>query len=126
MPGLPSPVPVKAGECHLCNYTASRQRSVAFKTTLLNLRIKRHLDLWSPALCYCGLAAGRIEAIINDGIELYDFAAGKLIATESGAKVTDFQGVPLEVDTDNTFLITNGTPIHEFLVEEVTRPLAHV
>jgi len=109
---------------YYCDYTAPKDRIFKFKTTLLDLDIKRFLDLWSPAFCYCGLACGRNEAIINDGIELYDFAAGKLIALEAGAKVTNFEGVCHEGDINDTFLITNGTGIHDYLVNTVTRPLA--
>jgi len=111
---------------YYCDYTTPKHRVVKFKTALLSLGIKRHLDLWSTAFCYCGLASGRIEALINDGIELYDFAAGKLIATEAGAKVTDFGGAQSEGDANNSFLVTNGSPIHDILVETVTRPLAKV
>ncbi len=109
---------------YYCDYTAPKDRVFKFKSTLLNLDIKRFLDLWSPAFCYCGLACGRNEAIINDGIELYDFAAGKLIAMEAGAKLTDFKGTDENGDINNTFVITNGTKIHDYLVNKVTQPLA--
>ena len=108
---------------YIHDYTAPRHRTVKCKTALWNLGIKRHLDLWSPAFCYCGLACGRIEGVINDGMELYDFAAGKLIAVEAGAKVTGFGGEPIDEDTNGTFLITNGAPIHDILVDRVTRTL---
>jgi myo-inositol-1(or 4)-monophosphatase len=108
---------------YYCNYTTPRERIIKFKTALLKLPIKRLLDLWSPTLCYCGLASRRIEALINDGIEWYDYAAGKLIAMEAGAKVTDFWGRNTIKDEDNTFLITNGTQIHDFLINQVTRPI---
>ena len=90
------------------------------KDKLSNLQIRRCLDLWSPAFCYCSLASGRIEAIINDGIELYDFAAGKLLALEAGAKITDFDGKNTSNDSQDTFIITNGTKIHPILVNQVT------
>lgn len=111
---------------YFCEYTTPKHRAVEFKTALLKLDIKRYLDLWSPAFCYCGLACGRIEAIINDGIELYDFAAGKLLALEAGAKVTDFEGGHDDGGPSDTFLITNGSRIHDFLIDAVTRPLAPV
>lgn len=111
---------------YYCDYTTPRDRIIRFKTALLNLPIKRLLDLWSPTLCYCGLASGRTEALINDGIEWYDYAAGKLIAMEAGAKVTDFWGKNTVEDADDTFLITNGTQIHDFLIDQVTRPIVGV
>ena len=52
-----------------------------------------------------------------------DYAAGKLIAMEAGAEVTDFWGKNTIEDEDNTFLITNGTQIHDFLIDQVTRPI---
>ncbi len=58
--------------------------------------------------------------MINDGTELYDYAAGKLIALEAGARISDFQGKPRSPDDNDRFLLTNGTSIHEFLVEKVT------
>lgn len=45
---------------------------------------------------------------------------------EAGARATDFSGAPIVGDTEDTFLVTNGTSIHDFLVEQVTRPLAGV
>ncbi len=108
---------------YYCDYTALKQRVTKFKTALLILQLKRFLDLWCPGHCFCALASGRLEAAIIDGIELYDFAAGKLIAMEAGAKITDFSGQTDTEDTNNTFLISNGTAIHDYLVREVTEPL---
>jgi myo-inositol-1(or 4)-monophosphatase len=106
---------------YYCNYVTSRQHVSSIKNKISKLEIRRCLDLWAPAFCYCGLASGRIEAIINDGIELYDFAAGKLIAAEAGAKITDFNGNVIADDTDDTFVVTNGTEIHSVLVDSVTK-----
>jgi myo-inositol-1(or 4)-monophosphatase len=105
---------------YFCNYVTPRERILNFKTKLSGLVIKRDLDLWAPAFCYCGLASGKIEAIINDKIELYDFAAGKLIALEAGAKVTDFSGADFNDDTVDTFVVTNGTSLHNAIIGNVT------
>jgi myo-inositol-1(or 4)-monophosphatase len=109
---------------YYCNYTTPKDRVVRFKSTLLELGIQRSLDLWAPGFCFCALACGRLEAVINDGTELYDYAAGKLIALEAGARISDFQGNPGVRDDNDRFLLTNGTPIHEFLVEKVTLPFS--
>lgn len=106
---------------YFCNYVTPRERVLNFKTRLSQIPIRRDLDLWAPAFCYCGLASGKIEAIINDRIELYDFAAGKLIAEEAGAKVTDFSGSDFTDDTQDVFLVTNGTSIHSTIVDKVTK-----
>lgn len=105
---------------YFCNYVTPRERIRGFRDKISKLAIKRDLDLWAPAFCYCCLASGKIEAIINDQIELYDFAAGKLIAQEAGAKVTDFAGNEFGDDTHNTFVITNGSPIHANIINAVT------
>ena len=105
---------------YFCNYLAPKERFVDFKSRLLSLDIRRFLDLWAPAFSLCSLASGKIEAIINDKIELYDYAAGKLIAMEAGAMVTDFEGNSFSDDNIDTFIITNGTPeIHQYVLNEL-------
>ena len=105
---------------YLCNYITPKERIIEFKTKLANLDVRRDLDLWAAAFCYCSLASGKIEAIINDSMELYDFAAGKLIALEAGAKATCFSGKNLIDDTADTFIISNGDIVHSLLVDRVT------
>lgn len=61
---------------------------------------------------------------MNDGTELYDFAAGRLIALEAGARISDLCGNGNVKDDFDHFLMSNGTSIHEFLVENVTCPLS--
>ena len=51
--------------------------------------IKRLLTFWSPALEFCLLASGKIEAVVHNGSEFYDFAACKLIGPGSGSKNHD-------------------------------------
>lgn len=105
---------------YFCNYITPSERIISFRTKLFDLGIRRCLDLWAPAFCYCNLACGKIEGIINDNIELYDFAAGKLIAMEAGAKVTDFSGKYISDDTCDRFIITNGTSIHSLLINNIS------
>jgi myo-inositol-1(or 4)-monophosphatase len=109
---------------YYCNYTTPAERVVAFKSALLKLGIQRSLDLWAPGFCFCALAGGRLEAVINDGTELYDYAAGKLIALEAGARISTLEGDPQVGDDHETFLLSNGSALHEYLVETVTAPLA--
>ncbi len=82
--------------------------------------IMRNINNWSPEFDFCLLASGRIESIINDGNELYDFAAGKLIAREAGAIFTDFEG---NADTDKNpiFLCSNNREIHSVLLERLKK-----
>jgi myo-inositol-1(or 4)-monophosphatase len=80
--------------------------------------IMRIINNWSPEFDFCLLASGRIEAIINDGSDLYDFAAGKLIAREAGAVFSDFEGSP-DTDKNPTFLCSNNHDIHAALLERL-------
>lgn len=79
--------------------------------------VVRATSVWSPALMMCLLAAGKIEGMISFGHELYDFAAGKLIAREAGAKITDLAGNDETDDTNRFFVASNGTEIHTHLLE---------
>lgn len=87
------------------------------------LEMKRLITNWSIAIDLCLLASGKIEAMICDGNPHHDIAAGLLIAKEAGAKVTDHQGNLLDKEMEREVVVTNGTKIHETLVE-VTKGLA--
>jgi myo-inositol-1(or 4)-monophosphatase len=52
----------------------------------------------SAALDLCWMAAGRVDAGYERGLEHWDHAAGALIASEAGAAVTTFEGGPLSRD----------------------------
>lgn len=75
--------------------------------------IKRFLVNMSPALDLCRVACGVIECFVNNGNQIYDYAAGKLIVKEAGGEITDFNGKDdLDVD-NNIFLTSNGTELHK-------------
>lgn len=48
----------------------------------------------SAALDLCLVADGQVDAYWEQELNLYDIAAGALIAKEAGASITDFQGNP--------------------------------
>src|SRR5207253_334919 len=83
---------------------------------LMDENLKRHLANWSVAYDFCLLAAGKIEAIINNNNDIYDYAAGKLIAIEAGGLITDFNGQP-SAYSDPIFIASNGSSIHQKLVD---------
>lgn len=49
--------------------------------------------LGSAALDLCGLAAGRFDGYVEEGLNPWDMAAGALVATEAGARVETRLGV---------------------------------
>ncbi|MDO8444267.1 MAG: inositol monophosphatase family protein [bacterium] len=80
--------------------------------------IKRWGENWSVAFDCCLVATGRVEVMVMKETELHDFAAGKLIAKEAGAKSTDLSGA--EDDDQNTsFVLSNDTAIHEKVLEAI-------
>lgn len=110
----------RATICYNCGYEAHFSEEVKVVNGLYSKDAKRVMANWSPTFDFCMLASGRIEAIINSNIELYDFAAGKLIAKEAGAIVTDLNGNPEKNDKSQSFIISNGSKIHQHIVEVIT------
>ena len=71
----------------------------------------------STALSLCNVACGRYDGFCVAGNELWDYAAGTLIAAEAGGKVTDFKGDLFHViNNDGEVLATNGK-IHELVLK---------
>ena len=68
----------------------------------------------SAAIDLCLVADGQVDAFWEQELNLYDVAAGALIALEAGATVTDFQGklgiFPKQI------LATNGKIFDELLL----------
>lgn len=68
----------------------------------------------SAALDLAYLACGRLDAFWEFNLNPWDTAAGILIVTEAGGRVTDFDGNPFRLDSRET-LASNGL-IHEELI----------
>lgn len=86
-------------------------------TALRAINPKRILHEWSTAYTLCLIAAGRMEGMISNGAEIYDFAAGKLIAEEAGAIVTDFEGDREQREDNDTFIVSCNNATHQTLLE---------
>lgn len=82
-----------------------------FKRCLLSARGVRRLG--SAALDLCFIACGRFDGFWEENLKPWDTAAGMLIATEAGAKITDFSGAPYTLNKKE-ILATNGH-IHDDL-----------
>jgi myo-inositol-1(or 4)-monophosphatase len=59
---------------------------------LLTPQFRRKITMWAPALDWCLLAAGGIDALVSFESELEDQYAGTLICQEAGVGVVDFSG----------------------------------
>lgn len=77
-------------------------------------------QLGSGALELCYVAAGRVDAFLDNGIYPWDVAAGSLIASEAGAEITDLEGADWTLESDS-ILATNSQLRDKLLklVEEV-------
>ena len=75
----------------------------------------------SAALDLCYVAAGRLDGFWESGLHAWDIAAGMLILTEAGGRVSDYRGQPAGLDRAQ-LLASNGK-IHEAMLE-VLRPYA--
>lgn len=91
---------------HLENNNLERFCRIANRTT-------GQRRLGSAAVDVCLVADGQLDAFWEQELNLYDVAAGAVIAREAGATVTDFQG------NDGLFpkqvLITNGKLLEQLL-----------
>ncbi|MFA6520244.1 MAG: inositol monophosphatase [Candidatus Paceibacterota bacterium] len=110
--------PLKMTIAYNCGYTTSREKIIArFKNLMLSDH-KRILFGWSPAYDYCLLASGKIESVMTDGgTEIYDFGAGKLIALEAGAVLTDLNGKNEKSYLNSNFLLSNNKVIHNYVLK---------
>lgn len=73
----------------------------------------------SAALDLCSVAAGRFDGFWELMLKPWDVAAGMLILTEAGGKVTDLNGGPYSIYSDE-LLATNGL-IHDELMGVLAR-----
>jgi myo-inositol-1(or 4)-monophosphatase len=107
----------KCSIVYITGYKNSKNYFPKLVKKLDNYKVKRILTNWSVALDFCLFASGKIEAIIHVNSELYDHIAGKLIAEEAGALITDFKGK--KEFEGRKFLVSNGTKIHEQILKIV-------
>ena len=67
------------------------------------------------------LASGRVDAVIEAAISIWDIAALTVIVEEAGGKVTNLQGDPIDKDT-NSILATNGL-LHQQILTRFEKTL---
>ncbi len=79
----------------------------------LALRV-RNLRIFGAAFSLAYVSAGRLDGYWEQSASPWDVAAGMLLVSEAGGRVTDGTGGPLDL-TDSTILASNGR-IHRHLV----------
>jgi len=71
----------------------------------------------SAAIDLSYLAAGRFDGFWEFKLHAWDVAAASLMITEAGGKVTDFQGRPFNIYSEET-LASNGL-IHQEMLQAI-------
>lgn len=104
-------------------YMAGSISSRKYNTTVIKkmeLRgAMRVLTNWSPANDFCMLASGKIEAVVNYVMEKHDYLAGKLLAQEAGAIISDFKRNIIKQDIKETFVAANGKRILKKVIDSL-------
>jgi myo-inositol-1(or 4)-monophosphatase len=81
---------------------------------LLIQKFRRTITMWAPALDWCLLAAGGIDALVSFVSELEDQYAGTLICQEAGVNVVSFDGK--EYDLSGRKIIAANENISQQLI----------
>lgn len=103
-----------------CSYSTSNSHEERARRSLRQLGVKRVLSSWSPEIDFCLLAQGRLESVVSDHNEIYDYVAGKLIAHEAGAIITDMSGNKEGSVLAPTFLASNNLKIHRKILNSLS------
>lgn len=90
-----------------------------FRFTQLSHGIRR---AGSAALDLCSVAAGRFEGFWELKLNPWDKAAGSLLVTEAGGRVTDLAGAPFDLLADEIFA-SNGF-VHDQMCQVFSEVLA--
>jgi myo-inositol-1(or 4)-monophosphatase len=92
-----------------------RSRMLAAVTALVP-RASDVLSVGAASVALSWLAAGRVDAVVDNG-DIWDFAAGFMIAKQMGALVTEWDGSrPTYKERDFYTLVSTNQPLHDELV----------
>lgn len=72
----------------------------------------------SSALDLCFIADARIDGYFEKILKPWDIAAGSLILTEAGGKITDYNGRNVQFANETSVIASNGV-VHEFLEKTI-------
>ena len=87
------------------SYDADRRARQGRVVAQLLPRVRDIRRMGAASVDLCAVAAGRLDAYFEAGLQPWDLAAGGLIATEAGASVTNLQGRPLPADPSSSTVV---------------------
>jgi len=80
-------------------------------------KVYRGREFGGAALELCAMAEGKLDFYISERTKIFDNAAGMLIVTEAGGRVTDWNGGPYVADSKN--IVASNSHIHAELLREL-------
>jgi myo-inositol-1(or 4)-monophosphatase len=106
----------------ICGYSSKRLLNMVHKE--FRDKVFRIIDSWSPALDYCLLAQGKIDAIISIKGEIEDQIGGILITKEAGAFAKNIEGKDLKISFSEflpSIIISKNKEIHIGLLQRLKK-----
>jgi myo-inositol-1(or 4)-monophosphatase len=97
-------------------YLSGRRRVQGQVVSALLPRIRDIRRGGSATVDLCSVAAGRLDAFYERGLNPWDYSAGGLIAEEAGALVTGLGGRP----ASPSFTVAAGPGLYQELIEALT------
>ncbi len=97
-------------------YLPGRRRVQGEVVSALLPRVRDIRRGGSASVDLCSVAAGRLDAFYERGLNYWDYAAGGLIAEEAGARVTGLGGRP----ASPAFTVVAGPGLYDELTEALT------
>ena len=97
-------------DCLLCTGFSYQMEEIEANLACFNYMMKHARSVrrdGSAALDLCNVACGRFDGFWEMSLNAWDVAAGSLILTEAGGRVTRFDGSPASIH-DRECLATNG------------------
>ena len=80
----------------------------------------RHVIYGGDCYTYAQIATGLVDAVIESGLQKYDFAALSPVIEEAGGVVSDWEGNPLTLSSDGHVIACGDRRVHAELLELVS------
>lgn len=92
----------------VAGYSTMVETRMRFGKKMYDASVSRILDHWCPTLDYCGLASGKLEAIINNDDDRHEAIIGKFLITEAGGSIITLEGIENVSVDENKFIAANS------------------
>lgn len=99
---------------------ANRRIDPAILSPLVNA-VRGIRSYGSAAIEIAYVAAGRLDGYISLRLQPWDFAAGKLLLEEVGGRITQIDGKPIDLLSQNTVLVANPS-VHKEILQAFILP----